>query len=462
MNARFYLGVLLISAACLACGSDKPTENNDGLTFNDIQPLLQAKCVSCHTTGADSAGLTLDSWASLIRGSRFGEVIIAFDPVNSLLVERTSNGMSSAHPAEFGASTLSSTQIDKFTQWILEGAKDSNSTVPYTNSSNRLYVCNQNSALISVIDTDAKLVIRNVSLTDLGYSANSKPHHIAVEPDGSAWYVSLIQDNKIVKFNNLNEKVADADLTIPALLATHPTNGQLYVSRFMQAIGEIPQIIGMVDRSTMQATDIPVARPLPHAIAASHDGRYIYTCSLSESQLIVIDATSNEVVDFVSLGQGKGPLQLTVSPDDSTLYISTQISNEMLVIDASDPDNRKITQSISVNSKPWHPAFTPDGGRVYVGNLGANTVTAINTEDFSTTVIGTGNGQDGISQPHGIAISKDGNYVFVACRNAGGQYKPRHNLGDNELNGTVVVISTTTNTIEKIIEVEDFASGMAL
>src|SRR5690606_14470427 len=56
----------------------------------------------------------------------------------------------------------------------------------------RLYVVNQGGASIAVIDQQALAVDTVIDLTAMGFSPNAKPHHIAVEPDGSAWYVSLI------------------------------------------------------------------------------------------------------------------------------------------------------------------------------------------------------------------------------------------------------------------------------
>ncbi|MGH7446871.1 MAG: YncE family protein, partial [Longimicrobiales bacterium] len=53
-----------------------------------------------------------------------------------------------------------------------------------------LYVCNQDDATVSIIDMATNRVIRTVDLQRLGFSATAKPHHVAVEPDGSYWYVT--------------------------------------------------------------------------------------------------------------------------------------------------------------------------------------------------------------------------------------------------------------------------------
>jgi DNA-binding beta-propeller fold protein YncE len=399
-----------------------------------VQRLFNENCTSCHRTGADSAGLKLDSWDKLVDGP---------------------------HPLEQGAGPLEADAVQFLARWVDEGARNDAGATPYADASRLLYVCDQDAARVSVIDIDAQLVIRTVNLLDLGFPINSNPHHVAVEPDGSFWYLSLIGQNKVLKFNRNNELISEATISIPALLAAHPTNGLLYVSRFPQAPGEIPQLISVIDRNSFEVREDIAVRPTPHALAADNSGNFIYTCSLSRSEVIVIDS-ANEVEEIIPLGAGKGPIQLAVAPDDQTLFVSAQISNEMFVIDVSDPSSRAIIDTVPVNSMPWHPIVTPDGAHVYVGNNGANTITAIDVATKEVTVIGNGSGLDGIAEPHGIAVTGDGQFVFVSSRNITGAYRPRHNFGDNDRVGTLVVVNTSDNTIAKVIEVEEFGSGVAI
>lgn len=452
----------IISICILAISCEKSPTGIDYGDITDIrygdhvQPLLNNRCISCHAGANAEAGLNLDSWQNLIKGSDYGEAIIAFDAENSVLIEMATKLTGGPHPAELNADTLRKAEVEFLARWIEEGARNDQDEVPYANSQHRLYVPSQNAAIVSVIDTEAMLVVRNIKLTELGYSSNSKPHHIAVEPDGQFWYVSLIDENTVVKFDNNNEKVGEAAVTIPALLAVRPGGTDLYVSRFMMG-GSIPNSIGRINRTTMTLQDeINVQFNIPHCLTTSHSGDKIFTASLSENQAIIINAASNEVEEFIPLGQSQGPLQMTVSPDDQTLFVSAQLANKMLVIDLA---SKTILDEINVGSQPWHPTFTPDGGRVYVGNFGSNTVSVIDAASRTVETTISGNG---LSQPHGIAVSADGNYIFLSNRNVSGQYSPRHDFGDNANVGTVLAINTTTNSIEKVMEVEEFASGLAV
>ncbi|HMB40923.1 MAG TPA: hypothetical protein VKM37_03025, partial [Balneolaceae bacterium] len=46
-----------------------------------------------------------------------------------------------------------------------------------------IYVCNQGSASVSIIDASINKIIATVDFTELGCSENAMPHHAVAEPD---------------------------------------------------------------------------------------------------------------------------------------------------------------------------------------------------------------------------------------------------------------------------------------
>ena len=119
--------------------------------------------------------------------------------------------------------------------------------------------------MVSVIDVEAGVVARTVDLQKLGFSAEAKPHHVAVEEDGSFWYVSLIGDDKLLKFDRANNLVAQATFERPGLMVLDPKSDKLYVGRSMKAVNP-PQRIGIITRSTMEIEEVDVFIPRPHAV----------------------------------------------------------------------------------------------------------------------------------------------------------------------------------------------------
>lgn len=432
-----------------------------------VQPLFNRYCTSCHGTQSPAARLQLDSWDNLIRGSQYGEAVIPFDGSNSLLLELLTKRSNGPHPGEMGRSVPDSIETQFLGRWIGEGARNDASQVPYENAVNRLYVCNQDAGIISIINTDTKVVIRSVKLNEIGYSANPKPHDIVVEPGGEFWYVSLIGDGKVVKFNQDYEVIGEVDFPAAGLLAMHPTKDLLYVGHTL-SLPNVPQTLGVIQRSSMTLQEISLPFSRPHALVADHSGKNIIFSSLVQSVLATIDTDMNpaEIAElFIISGPSRTLVQMNISPNDREIYLSSQLEEQLLVVDISDPTQINLTDSVRVGQHPWHPKFTPDGSRVYVGNNLSHTVSVVNTSSRQEEMqIGSGDGSDGLAEPHGLVISPEGDYVYVTNRNKNvpTEYTPRHDLGSNANSGTVVVINTLTNSIEKVLEIEKFPSGLAI
>lgn len=333
-----------------------------------------------------------------------------------------------------------------------------------------LYVCNQNDATVSVIDVSTSRVVRTVDLKALGFSANAKPHHIAVEPDGSYWYVTLIGDGKIVKLDRNDRVVGQAPFETPGMLALHPTKDLLFVGRSMTAVNP-PQRIGVVRRSDMSIDEIDIFFPRPHAMIIAPGTGTVYTASLGVNQMAAVNVESEEVKLTSVTGPQHALMQFTLSPDEKTLVASGELSRQVLFFDVSDAMQPKLVATVDVGPQPFDPVFTPDGRWVYLGNKAANTITVIDAEKRTVAKVISG---AGIAQPHGTAVSPDGRYVYVSNNNLGdagahamhapadSAAKPAPSAPTTPGTGTVVVIDTRTQEIAAVIPVGHNASGVGL
>ncbi len=90
----------------------------------DIAPIFSANCTTCHGAAAPSGGLSLTSYAGVMKGGRSGAVIKPGDPAGSLLVQalegRAPNGVP---PMPLGQQPLPATDIQTVKNWIQGGAK---------------------------------------------------------------------------------------------------------------------------------------------------------------------------------------------------------------------------------------------------------------------------------------------------------------------------------------------------
>jgi len=317
-----------------------------------------------------------------------------------------------------------------------------------------LYVCNQGEATISVVDMESQSVEATIDLKERGFSENAKPHHAVAEPDGSHWYVTLIGENTILKFNRQNEIVGRVSFEVPGLLSLHPSNGRLYAGRSMSAVNP-PQSVAVVDRSDMELlNEAGTFFPRPHPIAARSSGDYIVTASLAANQLMAMNTETDETELTRLGGEAQTLVQFATTPEGNTMIAGGQGTGQLLVFDLSSAPSITVTDTIGVGQQPWHPVISADGSTAYVPNKASNSISVVDLE--SRTVTATIEGE-GLAQPHGTALAPDGRYLFVSNNNRNGTYT---SSGQNPDAGTITVIDTRTNEIVKVIEVGTYPSGI--
>lgn len=311
-----------------------------------------------------------------------------------------------------------------------------------------LYVANQDAASISVIDMTRNTVVTTVDLQQIGFSPNAKPHHVVVEPDGGHWYVSLIGENRVLKFDRQNEVVGQVELEVPGMLALDPESDRLYVGRSMTAVNP-PSSIGVVDRSTMTLEEeVEVLFPRPHALALAPGGDHLYAASLAQNRFAVMDTETMEVGIETLDGPVHTFVQFAVAPDGRTLAVTGQMSGQLLFFDVTNPVDPELLDTVAVGAGPWHPVYTPDGRYLYLGNKMDNAVAVVDAAERRVVTVVEGTG---LAQPHGSAARPDGRYVYISNNNTRGHHPHGHGTATEP--GTVIVIDTETQEIASVIQV---------
>lgn len=316
----------------------------------------------------------------------------------------------------------------------------------------RVYVVSQEDVTVGVLDAATGELVETVDLKEMGFSPTAKAHHVAVEPDGSYYYVSLIADGKVLKLDRNNELVATADFETPGLLALDPDSDLLYVGRSMAAVNP-PQRVGVLNRRTMRMEEVDVFFPRPHALAVAPEDDRFFTASLAENRM-AWGPLGGEEVELMALA---GPLhtlvQFAVSPNGEWLVGTGQISGDLMVWDISGP-TPELVRTLALGGQPWHPSFTPDGAELWVPRRTDNAVTVVDARSWE---VDTELRHPALAEPHGSAVSPDGRLVFVASRNTTGDYE----AGGDARPGTVVVFDRATREVVNVAEVGRYAAGMA-
>ena len=319
----------------------------------------------------------------------------------------------------------------------------------------RVYVANQASASVSVVDAESGAVVETVELADLGFGPNSRPHHTAVEPDGSHWYVSLIGGGHVLRFTFDNQPAGRVAFETPGLLAVGAASGLLYVGRSMMAV-DPPRRIGAIDRRRMSIEEIDVFFPRPHALVVDPRRTRVFSASLVENRMAVVDFGSGDV-DLVDVpGPPHTLVQFAMSPDGARFVATAQLTGKLLVFDA---ERAAMVAELDVGTQPWHPVFSPDGGRVYLGAKEDDAVVVVNARTWEVEKRITA---PGIAEPHGSAVTADGRYLFVSNRNLKGTYRPRRPVDRNSDVGTLVKIDTRALEVVQTIEVGAYPAGISI
>ena len=163
-----------------------------------------------------------------------------------------------------------------------------------------------------------------------------------------------------------------------------------------------------------------------------------YIANSGDGTVSVINTTTNTVVNTISVG--RKPFGVAITPDGSKVYIANSGDNTVSVINTA--TNTVTGSPIAVGTDPVGVAVTPDGKTVYVTNQGDGTVSVISTA--TNTVIGSAIdvgcpiancGRKTTNIPSGIAVTPDGSKVYVG------------NLGTP---GYASVIATASNTVTTI------------
>jgi len=314
-----------------------------------------------------------------------------------------------------------------------------------------VWVTEQGAASVLSVDARSLEVIRRIDLRSLGFSADARPHDVAVEPDGSHIYVSLIGENRVVKLTPEGELVASAEFEAPGLLALDKAGGMLYVGRSMAAVNP-PTRIGAIERADMSIEEIDVFFPRPHALAFDARTGTAYSSSMGENR---IAAVRDETADFIDLAGGThSVVQIAISPTERLLVATGHLSGDVLFFRLDDPMRPTPAGTIHVGGEPWHPAFSPDGRTLWVPSRRDGVVRAI---DVGTQTVVAEVRDPALALPHGAAVSADGRRVFVSANNTDGTWTPP---GAGERPGGLVVIDAATRTVERAIAIGAYATGL--
>ncbi|WXB94862.1 beta-propeller fold lactonase family protein [Bacillus sp. FJAT-52991] len=159
-------------------------------------------------------------------------------------------------------------------------------------------------------------------------------------------------------------------------------------------------------------------------IIMSTKSEMIFTANIDVDTVTMIDSKTKKVKNEIEVG--KQPVQLVLSPDEETLYVSCRYDNRVDVIDVK---KQKVVDSIKTGIEPYGLMTSQDGKKLYVANYRENNISAIDLKSEKVKNIEVGD------RPRTLAISKDGKKLYAT----------------NYLNGEIKVIDTVKDKVSNTI-----------
>ncbi len=166
------------------------------------------------------------------------------------------------------------------------------------------------------------------------------------------------------------------------------------------------ETLNVVD--VMRASDHVVIASMPtistpYGIAASQDGKRIYTSTYDGKNIYAFDGETNTLVSTLQFGSELR--EITLTPNDKYLYVPDYYENVVHIVAAKD---NTLMGDIPVGAAPHMVAFGDGGKYAYVTAEAGQEVTVIDTK--TATVVS----HIPIASPVGIAASPDGKMIYVS------------------------------------------------
>jgi YVTN family beta-propeller protein len=241
---------------------------------------------------------------------------------------------------------------------------------------------------------------------DSGIDVNTFPIGIAVNPSTNKVYVVNEYSNtvSVIDTNTDTVKSTISLGNFPYGIDINPLNNRIYITN--RGSNTVSVLDGSVDT---KLHDITVGKS-PVGIAVNPSANWIYVTNLDDGTMSVIDGITNEVIDIISVG--KTPYGIAVNPLSNKIYVTDIITNTVTVIDG---ETNEISAKIPVGKKPTGLAIDiPDkkgeNNRLYVANYDSDSVSVIDTVTNKVTNNITSVGDS----PVGMAVNSISNKLYVS------------------------------------------------
>jgi YVTN family beta-propeller protein len=255
------------------------------------------------------------------------------------------------------------------------------------------------------------------------------PHNITVSPDGKSYYVTIAHGTpygSLWKLNSAGDSLlgrAQVEL-FPTTITITP-DGQFAFVANSDFHGDHPRVnvVSVVHTPTMtKITDIP-ACDMPHGVKVNHGGTRVYISCMHSDEILQLEVATFGISRRAKTGEGHAmaagaptkecsPTFVSVSPDDTQLYVACNYGNSLQVWDAATLTKVK---EIPVGKGAYNVEPSPNGKLLIVTNKKDQSISLIDAVRLTEIArIPTSK-----KIVHGVAYSPDNRLAYISSESIG-------------------------------------------
>src|SRR5215467_11457572 len=225
---------------------------------------------------------------------------------------------------------------------------------------------------IGVFDVEQKKVVRVIK-------GGSDPENFDISKDGTQLYISNEDDSAVSVVD-----IASGTVVKSAKVGGQPEGVKLTPDgKLVYVTSEETGTISVFDpvAGTIVKT-FPVGHR-PRSVAFLPDGSKAYVNAENDGGIVLDDAVKQQMIKAIPLGKPGviKPMAVLLSPDAGKLYVSTGRGHQVFTLDTA---TNQIAGSVEVGPRPWGIALSPDGKTLYSANGPSNDISVV---DLATNTV---------------------------------------------------------------------------
>lgn len=159
----------------------------------------------------------------------------------------------------------------------------------------------------------------------------------------------------------------------------------------------------------------PTVHPYAYGVAVGASGQNVYVGLQDTNEVAVIDAATNSVIKRIGLG-GDSPSGLAVNDAETRLYVTSNLSNTLIVIDISNgaAEVGRVAVDATPVSNPSGVVLNAAGNMAYVANTSTGNIAVVSLDEASNVYSLSSTIALGGTQPLGLSLNPAGTMLYAS------------------------------------------------